>query len=138
MDREADKPASTSVELEDFKHWLGISMSSQAEIPAQLPIHGSAGLAEMIEAVHKALLACLVGLEDCNERTRCHWRQTQASRRSGHLEEPDRVRTVLQRETESWGKKIRWLQELGLCLEHERARSEALLIGDSESRRAYV
>jgi hypothetical protein len=133
---EADKKtAPTATELEDFKRWLGISMASptvQARIPAKLQLRGSEFLTEMSEAVREALLACIAGLEDCNARKRRDWRQTEAGHRCGHLSEPNREKIALQRETASWGQKIRWLQGLRLCVEQERARWEAALSRDGE------
>jgi hypothetical protein len=103
----------------------GRSLSAVAvqipELRSRLAGYESEDLPEKIKAVREALLESLEGLEDCNARTRHHWRQTEASRHGGRLDdEPDREKIALQRETASWGEKIRWLQELGLRLERER------------------
>ena len=111
---------------------LGRSLSAVAvqvpELRSRLAGDGSEDLPETIEAVRAALLACMEGLEDCNVRTRRHWRQTEAGRRSGRLDdEPnDREKLALRRETESWGVKIRSLQELGLRLERPAQVNERL------------
>ncbi len=92
-------------------------------------------LPERIVTVREALLACLEGLEDCNARKRRHWRQTEANRRDGRLDdEPDREMIALRRETESWGEKIGWLQELGLRLERERVRCDENVAPDLTAR----
>jgi hypothetical protein len=130
------KQAPATAELEDFTRWLEISMSSprsRATVPNQIALNGPDGIAEMIEAVREALLACLVGLEDCNSRTRRHWHQTEMTRRGAGLGELDPERTALQRETASWGQKIRWLQELRLRLEQERAGLVGALPGDRKT-----
>jgi hypothetical protein len=91
-------------------------------------------LTEMIEAVREALLECLAGLEDCNSRTRHHWRQTQtkASSRSEELNKLDLQKTALQRETARWSQKIRWLQELCIYLEQKQRTYQAPHVSKSE------
>jgi hypothetical protein len=138
--QEANKqPMPAAAGLDDFERWLKVSTYTpprRMEIPAGIELGGAARLAEMIEAVREALLACMAGLEDCNARTRRHWRQTEVSRQRERLDEPDREKIELWRETDSWGQKIRWLQELRIFLGEEQARCEEFPLDGSESGRA--
>jgi hypothetical protein len=128
---------SASVELEDFERRLRISIfsqGSQARLPAKLQIHGTGRLADMIETVRKAQLACLEGLEDCNARARQHWHRASAGGWRIPIDGPDREALALQRENESWGQKIRWLEELRLSLENKRVPR----LRESKSRPVYA
>lgn len=81
--READRPPVPSAAgIDDFERWLKVSVFSPPRrmiIPAEMELGGTARLAEMVEVVRAALLACMSGLEDCNARTRLHWCQVEVS-----------------------------------------------------------